>query len=198
MTKVITGNKSITSIKNMKKLRPSCITCNTCNTFNTFQKGMSFIEILVVIGIFGILGVLTTRAVILTLAGGKKTETLIKIRENINYSFSVIERQLRNADSITDCTNTNTLAINYLDRNGVATSFSCANLGAGTVGYIASGAAQLTGSTIDITSCSFNCQVGTGGNPSSVKINITAQDSTATGISNSIVTSSTSVSLRNY
>lgn len=159
---------------------------------------MSLIEILVVIGIFAILGVLTTQAVVLSLSGGKKTETLIKIRENINFSFSVIERQLRNADSITDCTNTNTLAINYLDQNGVASSFSCANLGAGTVGYIASGAAQLTSNTVDVTSCTFTCQNGVSGSPSSVKITVQAQDSTATGASNSVVTASTSVSLRNY
>lgn len=158
---------------------------------------MSLIEILVVIGIFGILGVLTTRSVVLTLSGSKKTENLIKIRENINYTFGVIERQLRNADAITDCTNANTLAINYLDQNGLPASFSCGNIGSG-IGYISSGANQLTSNTVDINSCSFTCKVGTNGNPSSVKISVQAQDATATGISNSVVTSSTSVSLRNY
>lgn len=158
---------------------------------------MSLIEILVVIGIFGILGVLTTRSVVLTLSGSKKTENLIKIRENINYAFGVIERQLRNADAITDCTNANTLAINYLDQNGLPESFTCGNIGSG-IGYISFGANQLTSNTVDINSCSFTCNVGTNGNPSSVKISIQAQDATATGISNSIVTSSTSVSLRNY
>lgn len=164
----------------------------------TSKNGMSLIEILVVIGIFAILGVLTTRAVVLTLSGGKKTETLIKIRENINYSFGVIERQLRNANSITDCSNSNPLVISYLDQEGSLTTFSCANIGPTTIGRIASGAAQLTSSTVDINSCSFTCQLGTNGSPSSVKINVTAQDSTAQGISNSVVTSSTSVSLRNY
>lgn len=162
------------------------------------NKGMSLIEILVVIGIFAILGVLTTRAVVVSLSSGKKTETLIKVRENVDYSFSVIERQLRNADSITDCTNSNTLAINYLNQEGIASSFSCANLGAGSVGYVASGSAQLTSNTVDVVSCSFTCQVSSNGSPRSVKITIQAQDSTATGASNSVVTASTSVSLRNY
>lgn len=162
------------------------------------QKGMSFIEILVVIGIFSILGVLTTQSLVLTIAGGKKTETTIKIRENINYAFSVIGRQLRNADLISDCTNANTLAINYLDQNGNASSFSCANLGAGTIGYIASGSAQLTAANVDVTSCSFTCLTGSNGNPSTVKVNIEAKDSTLTGDENVIVTTSTSVSLRNY
>ena len=161
-------------------------------------SGMSLIEILVVIGIFAVLGVMTTQAVVLSLSGGKKTENTIKVRENINYSFSVIERQLRNADSITDCTNAIPLAISYLDQNGVSASFSCANLGAATVGHIASSGAQLTNNTVDVTSCTFTCLPGTGASPDSVKVTVTAQDATSTGASNSIITSSTSVSLRNY
>ncbi len=160
------------------------------------NKGMSFIEILVVIGIFSVLGIVTTQAIVLTLTGGKKTETLIKIRENINYSFAVIERQLRNADAITDCTNSDTLKIDYLDDTGKASSFSCE--GVGTSGYIASGSAQLTATGINVTNCSFVCLTGDNGNPSTVTINITAQDKTVSGSSNSVVNTSTSVSLRNY
>ena len=166
------------------------------NSQNT-ETGMSLIEILVVIGIFAILGVLTTRSVILTIGGGKKSENLILVRENLNYSLGVIERQLRNADSITDtCPNGNTLKLNYLDQNGVASSFSCANLGAG-IGYVASGSAKLTSDTIDVTACSIQCQKNTSG-PSSVKVVLTGQDVGAVGISNSSVTVSTEVSLRNY
>ena len=166
------------------------------------RYGMSLIEILIVVGIFAILGILTTRAVLLTLGGGKKTETLIKIRENLNYALGTVERQLRNADSIaaSDCTNADTSKIYYYDQTGTRTPFSCLNLGAATIGYVASGSAnlKLTGDTIDITSCTFTCTVGTAGNPSSVKIDLTAQDSEVVGISNSTVTSGTTVFLRNY
>ncbi len=162
------------------------------------NKGMSLIEILIVVGIFAVLGILTTRAVILTIGGGKKSENLIKIRENINYSLAVIERQLRNADSIIDCPNPSPLKIDYVDQFGVASSFSCNNVGSGTVGYVASGSAKLTADTVDITSCSFSCQTLTAGNPSSVKVSLEGTESTAFGVANSVVSASTEVFLRNY
>lgn len=163
------------------------------------QDGMSLMEMLIVIGIFSVLGVLTTRAVILTVTGGKKSENLIKVRENINYSLGVIERQLRNANSITDCTNANTLRINYLDKTGRASSFSCVNLGNSTIGYVASGSARLTSDSIDITACSFTCvNPSAGSAPRSIKIEMQAKDATATNAANSIVDASTEVLLRNY
>ena len=69
------------------------------------QKGMSLLEILVVVAIFSILGVIVTRSVLLTLRGSKKSESQVKVRENVNYALAVIERQLRNADSIVTCPN---------------------------------------------------------------------------------------------
>lgn len=159
------------------------------------ESGMSLIEILIVVGIFAVLGILTTRAVILTIGGGKKSENLIKIRENINYSLGVIERQLRNADSITDCSNANTRRVDYLDQNGRSSSFSCAGIGNSTIGYVASGSARLTSDTIDITNCSFTCQSGL---QRSIKITLEAKESTAIGTANSVVSASTEVFLRNY
>lgn len=167
-------------------------------TYRRYEKGMSLIEVLIVVGVFAVLGVLTTRSVILTISGGKKSENLIKIRENINYSLGVIERQLRNADSVTDCTNANTLRINYLDQNGTAASFSCANIGSGTVGYVASSSAKLTADSIDITACSFTCQSPSNGGPRSVKVTIEAKDAAAVASANSIVEASTEVFLRSY
>lgn len=162
------------------------------------NSGLSLIEILVVIGIFAILGVLTTRSVVLTLTGGKKTETLIKVRENLDYALGIIERQLRNADSITDCTNTNTLSISYKDQEGVTTSFSCSDIAVGSVGYVSSGSARLTSSTVDVTACSFVCESDSSGNPRAVKVTFKAEDSTFSGVNNSEVPVSTSVTLRNY
>jgi prepilin-type N-terminal cleavage/methylation domain-containing protein len=159
------------------------------------SSGMSLIEILIVVGIFSILGILTTRAIILTIGGGKKTENLIKVRENLNYALGVIERQLRNADGISDCTNTNTLRIDYMDQNGRSASFSCANLGSGTVGYVASGSARLTVDAIDITACTFRC---INGNPPSVKINMEAKNTSISGTENSTVQASSEVYLRSY
>jgi type II secretory pathway component PulJ len=163
------------------------------------EAGLSLLEILVVVSIFAVLGILITRSVLSTLGGGKKSESLIRVRENLNYSMGVIERQLRNANAITDCSNTNTAAINYLDQEGATTSFSCVNVGAaGKVGYVASESAKLTNDTVNVTGCSFTCKLGTAGTPSSVKINLQGSDASATGVENAVVTTSTEVFLRNY
>ena len=58
-------------------------------------KGMSLLEILIVVAVFSILGVIVTRSVLLTLRGSKKSESQVKVRENVSFSLGVIERQLR-------------------------------------------------------------------------------------------------------
>jgi prepilin-type N-terminal cleavage/methylation domain-containing protein len=158
-------------------------------------KGFSLLEILVVVSVFAVLGILITRSVLLTLSGGRKSESLIRVRDNLNYSVGIMERQLRNANSITTCPNPNTSIISYTDINGNAAIFSCVNIG--TAGYVASGAARLTSEEINVTKCSLTCATGSG-TPSSVTINLEAKDASASGAENSTVTTSTQIFLRNY
>lgn len=164
------------------------------------SQGFSLLEILVVVSIFAVLGILITRSVLLTLSGGRKSESLIGVRENLNYSVGIIERNLRNADSITACPNPDPLKISYTDQNGNTTSFSCVE-DIGTVGYIASGEGafkvKLSSDTVDVTDCSFVCATASG-TPSSVTINLEAKDASASGSENSTVTTKTQVFLRNY
>ena len=63
-------------------------------------QGFSLLEILVVIAVFSILAILTTQAVLLTLKGSKKSESLTKVRGSIDYSLAIIERSIRNAEYI--------------------------------------------------------------------------------------------------
>jgi type II secretory pathway pseudopilin PulG len=160
-----------------------------------FEKGISLLEILVVVSIFAVLGILITRSVLLTLGGGKKSESLTRIRENLSYSVGIIERQLRNANSITPCPNPNPLTISYIDINGNAATFSCNDIG--TEGYIASGEARLSSDAVNVTDCSFICATGSG-TPSSVTISLEAEDASASGVENATVTTKTQVFLRNY
>ncbi|HKC04336.1 MAG TPA: type II secretion system protein, partial [Patescibacteria group bacterium] len=95
------------------------------------ESGLSLLEILVVVSIFAFLGILITRSIILTVAGSRKSESLVKVRESLNYSLSVIERQLRNANSIPNCPNLDSTYLAYNDQNGNPTSFSCASSAAG-------------------------------------------------------------------
>lgn len=160
-------------------------------------KGMSLIEILIVVAIFAILGVIVTRSVLLTLRGSKKSESTLKVRENINYSLAVIERQLRNADFVTPCPNGNPNRIDYTDEYGNNTNFSCVTSGSDV--YVASASARLTNDETVITSCSFVCEAPSGGNnTSSVTVNLSGRDKNAVGIEGASVTATTKIFLRTY
>lgn len=167
------------------------------------QKGISLIELLVVIAIFAFVGILVTQSIILTLQGTKKSTSLINARENLSYSLSIIERQIRGADSITsDCAGVAATSISYLDQNGASGAFSCE----GTLGlsgsYIASGSGSLktslTGDSVKISVCSFICSASTNANPPVVSVNLTVQDAGAVGAAGGSVSSSTQIYLRNY
>jgi hypothetical protein len=152
-----------------------------------------------VIVIFAVLGLLVTRSIILTLQGSQKSTSLVSARENLDYSLGVIERQLRNANSIT-CPNSSPTKIDYFDQNDVPAYFQCVNPGNDN-SSIASGSGSvstpLTNNNIKVLSCSFSCINSTSG-PSQVDIDISLQSVNSTGILGSVVSASTQVFLRNY
>ena len=161
------------------------------------QEGISLLEILVVVTIFAVLGIITTRAVLLTIQGSKKSESLVKVRENLDYSMGVVERNLRNANSVTECPLTDPKIINYIDQSGSSSSFSCINIGS-TDSYIASGSARLTSDAVEITVCSFSCNPGTSANPPVVNVTLEAKDANAVGVQGATVSTSTQIYLRSY
>lgn len=159
-------------------------------------KGLSLIEILIVITIFAVIGLLSTRSVFLTLRGAKKSDSLIRVRENVNYSLSIIERQLRDAQDIT-CPNPSTLRIDYLPDDGQEqSSFSCLSIGTG--GYIASSSARLTSNDIAVTSCSFVCSQLDINNPPVVEVAIEAEDASNQSVEKGRFSIETQITLRNY
>lgn len=161
-----------------------------------FKNGFSIIEMLVVISVFAVIGIFTTRAISLTLRSSKKSDSLVRVRENVNYSLSVLERQIRNSERISSCTGSPTSSISYTSVEGILSTFSCVT--PGTSGYIASGSARLTSSDIAITSCSFTCTQVDANNPAVVKINVEAEDATSTSVEKGTVTAETEIIVRNY
>lgn len=158
-------------------------------------KGLSLIEILIAISIFTVISLIATRSISLTLKGSKKSDSLVRVRENVNYSLSIIERQIRNSESIT-CPNPSTLTLNYIAPVSVAASFSCQSIGPN--GYIASGSGRLTSSDISVTACSFTCTQIDSNNPPVVKISITASDNESLNVEKGEVTAQTEIIGRNY
>ena len=161
-----------------------------------FKKtsGVTLIELLVVIAIFSILAVVSARGVLLTLRGSKKSESVTKVRENLDFSFAVMERQIRNAE--TASCRLDTTRVDYTDYLAGATFFSCESIGSD--GYISSASARLTNEDIEITACEFTCSIATGGAPPSVSISATAQEKNVVGIEGAEITLSTKIFLRSY
>ena len=160
------------------------------------QKGLSLIEILVSITVFTILGVLITNSIFLTLRSTNKSSSTIKIRDNVNYFLSIIQRQLRGAQTITNCPNLDdTSIIEYVDENGDLGSFSC-EISDG-LGYIASESARLNTEEINISTCSFECIEGSSGNSPSVIVTVVAEDPTSNLVEKGKLSSTTRIYLRN-
>jgi len=167
----------------------------------SFGRGYSIIELLVAVTIFIIIATISTQAVVLTLRGSRKGESLISVRENIDNAFGVMERQLRSARSITSCCPSYTPCTSdtlvYEDSDRKITDFSCEG---GATGYLASDSARLTSNKVivDCTGVVFSCPSGVPGVAPSVSISVTAYDADSQGIEGSSVTTSTRVLLRTY
>lgn len=158
------------------------------------NRAFSLVEILIVVSIFAVIGLLSVRSISQTLKSAKKSDSLVRVRENVNYSLAVIERQLRNSESIT-CPNASTSLLTYVSLEGTTTSFSCVT--SGTDKYIASGSGRLTSSDISVSTCSFSCTQDVN-NPAIVKINIVAEDAVGTSTERGSVTTQTEIVVRNY
>lgn len=162
------------------------------------KAGVSLFEITIVVAIFATIAILTTRSTFLTLRGSRKSDSQIKVKENLEYSLSIIERQIRNADLISStCDGSSLSRVDYVDSAGTSTFFSCEDIGP-TSGYIASDSARLTSSEITITSCSFVCALQEGGVPTDITISLTASDVLGAGVESTTVSTSTKILLRNY
>ena len=162
---------------------------------NKGQRGISMIEVLVVVLVFSVISILGTLTILLSLRGSKRSESTIGVRENVNYSLAVMERQLHNADTVTCPSST---AISYTDEfSPPVYTFTC-NLSDPDDGHIASGSARLTGSEINVVACSFFCDPGGAGIPPFVSISITAKDKDAVELEGAQFTTNTRINLRTY
>lgn len=167
---------------------------------NLYNRGISLMEILVVVTIFGALGIIVSSSIILTLQGSKKSEGVVAVRENLDYSLSIMERQIRNADSIpdSDCPGASPYVLNYFDQDNNKTSLSC-QMGSSD-SFVASGSGNLriTSPKVIITDCSIVCTRGNPPNPSYVDITLGAKSASSTGAQSSSATVSTRIYLRTY
>lgn len=157
------------------------------------KNAYSLIEMLVVVALFAILSVVVTQSLTRSLVSTRKSESVIEVRENLDYAATVMERSLRNATEIQSCSANR---IDYVDQQGVSKYFECLQVGTVT-GRLESEQGRITANTISITSCNFSCSLGTD-IPDQVNIEIGGQKAGAPSTELSPVTITTTVFLRIY
>ena len=166
---------------------------NILNTNKLFcgLNGYTLVELLMVVSIFTVLALLTTMSLGMVLKSSKKSDSLVRVRSDIDYAMGVIEKNIRNAKSIS-CPSYS--RVDYVSEFSNSTYFECSG---GTNGYIASGSARLTSSDvlIDCTNTIFTCSAGL---VQKLEINLTGSYAGASNIEGAQISSQTQVVLRNY
>ena len=191
--------RSITSIKSTRSIKCTERTKRGFNSHGTLQEGFSLIEMLVVLVVFSILAIVTSQVLIISIRSSKKSESVVVVKQNVDYAMSTMERLLRNAQVITGCTGNQ---LDYLDGNNRPGRFQCVTTGADPY-YIASGSAtpvRIT-STEVIVDCGavFDCPLPVPNVAQSVIINLSASHSLlGTGVEGAQVSATSKILLRTF
>lgn len=157
------------------------------------HEGYSLIEMLVVVALFAVLAAIVTQSLTRSLVSTRKSESVIQVRENLDYATAVMERSLRNATKIQSCSATR---IDYLDQEGTARYFECLQVGT-LMGRVESDLGRITAETVSVSSCNFSCNLG-GDVPDQINIQLGGQKAGASSTELSPVTIETTVFLRVY
>ncbi len=160
-------------------------------------QGFSLIEVMVVLTVFSVLAIISTQAILTTLNATTRAQSATKVRGDVDFAISVIERNIHNAAAVSSCAGQQS-SIQYIDGYGNSTSFSCIGVGGGGDAYIASGSARLTSTNIKITDCAFSCEDANGTVPPKVTVVISAKDARKTGLEGATMSTSTEILLRSY
>lgn len=163
------------------------------------QKGFTLIEILIVLVLFAVISVVATQSIFLSIRGSGKSQAQISLREDLDYALAVIERNVRNSDSVS-CTGVTTVTYDATTNArffcNMAANVNPKRLewddGSGTL-------KEITPNNLNLTGCSFTCTTGNAGVPDSVTISLEAVATPSASLEDAATVSvNTSILLRTY
>ena len=171
------------------------------------KSGFTLIEIIVVVGILGIIMVMGSNLFFSILRGSTKTKILQLVKQNGDYTITVMSRMIRNARSVSGSGS----AITIVNPDGNTTTFNCCGatpnfLIASESGTLSCENARLTSSEVKVNDCSavFTVTLGEAEvRPAVVKINFILSQVSQAGVTPRLeeqasVNFQTTISLRNY
>lgn len=163
------------------------------------DKGFSLIEILVAVLVFSMIAVVTGQSLSSSLRSSKKSESIGKVRENIEYVMNFMERKLRSAKSL-DCINSNVNNLIYQAVSGQSAYFLCDNTSKSIIYNSGLNDHVINSSDVEIVCGNVfrNISCPGQGEPDSVDIEITGGDKYTLGSESYSYTARTKILLRNY
>lgn len=192
----------------MKRSRDRPKYCIPHTAYHIPGTGFTLIELLVVVAVMAIMGVVTANLFFQTLKGATKAQLLTEIKQNGDYTLSLMGKMIRNAKNIEEtfpenpswkCDSSNRPDIKITNQDGGTTYFNCTGSGDNT--HIASNAARLTSSRVRVSSdCNLIKCTRTGSAPPIVEISFSLSQlgSPTRPEEAAAVNFRTSVSLRTY
>lgn len=155
------------------------------------------VETLVVIVIFAMLSAIIAQSVALSLRGARKSDSLSDVREDLDFTISILERNVRGAIAVNSACNGSTLtSFSYNNEDETSSVISCQNIGPN--GYISLDGERLTGSDLSITACQFSCEQPASSVPPVIHISISGSKKNAASTEVSNITVDSQVRLRIY
>lgn len=163
-------------------------------------KGFSLIEMLVTVFVFAVIAVISTQSLANSLRSSTKTNSTLKVRENLDFTLATIERLLHNAKSI-NCALSNATTLTYVDEYNKTVSFVRTTSGSDVYIASVSGAIskRLTSPEVVVdTGVSLFSNIDCSTAPHSVYINLKARAKDISGSEGANYSASTKILLRNY
>lgn len=161
-------------------------------------SGFSLIEMLVVMFLFAILAFIVTQSTLQSFRGTRKVDASSKVRDNLDFAASLVERNIRNAKLImSTCNGASSGTISYTTQTGTTGSYTCSG---GANQYLSDGAtgARITSTDIVLTTCSFTCTTNGVYNPPIIDFVFAGKAANAATTDESFATISRRVILRVY
>lgn len=141
-------------------------------TKEKFQShGFTLLEIIVSVGIISLIAVVVTQVLFSTGQSNSKAEIQKEVKQNGNYALGVIDRMMRNAQSVTStCDGSITTSIQITNPDNGATTFGCvldsgvtrlASQSASGTKYLTNDSVTLGGVNCAASTLQFTCSTST-------------------------------------
>lgn len=163
---------------------------------NNKQQGFTLIEILMTITVLGVLFATSVALFFQVFRSSGKSSSVVDVEQNAQLSMSIMDRLIKNAQSVDSGCPGSGNAITITNRDGQQTTFSVI-VDADGVSRLASNSAEISTPEVEITNLTFDC-LKTEGVPEQIEISMTIAFTSTKDDINTTKTYTMKTGLRTY